>query len=295
MGEEMQDACHAVMLSSPSMRSGLVLALVLALARFASAEPPPANALAQALLALAPDTSWTIVRRAPLDFDAHHPQGLVKWGDRLFLTSVERGLYPLRGRGFLHELTADGHRVREREIARGAVFHPGGLDFDGTALWTAISEYRPHSRAQVLRIDPATLEARALFGVADHLGTLVHVPDSDTFVATSWGSQEIYTFDANGALLARRPNPSGAIELQDCKYLEGRLMLGAGFKGKVAGLELFRLDTTTLARSIAVDAKSDRGSPMTRNPVAAELSAGRVRLYCIPDDGRSTLYVLEAR
>src|SRR5204862_125381 len=81
---------------------------------------------------------------------------------------------------------AGGHLVRQREIASGSVFHPGGLDFDGAALWTAVSEYRPHSRAQVLRIEPASLAARAQFTVADHLGTLVHVRGPDTFVVSSW-------------------------------------------------------------------------------------------------------------
>jgi hypothetical protein len=118
------------------MRHAPVLALMLALAAVRAAAAPPA--LGNALLALAPDTTWTVVGRALLDFDAHHPQGLVKWGERFFLTSVQRGIWPLRGHGFVHELTADGHLVRQREIASGAVFQPGGLDFDRTALLKAV-------------------------------------------------------------------------------------------------------------------------------------------------------------
>lgn len=268
------------------------LMLVLCLASQVSAAP---KGLGNALLALPAETRWTVVQRIPLGFDAHHPQGLVKHGERYFLTSVERRFWPFRGKGWIHEFGADGREVRAREIASGKQFHPGGLDFDGTWLWTAVAEYRPRSTARVVRIDPATLEARPEFSVKDHLGALVRVADCDTFVGASWGAEWLYTLDAKGAVLARRANPSRWIELQDCKYLDGQLMLGAGFDGDHAGLELFRLDTGTLAKRLPINVKSDRGSPMTRNPLAAEVVAGRVRLYCVPDDGRSTLYVLESR
>lgn len=266
--------------------------LLMVLAAQVSAAPNPVG---RALLALAPQTRWAVVERVPLDFDAHHPQGLVKRGDRYYLTAVEKRFWPLRGKGWIFELGADGKKLRAHEIANGKVFHPGGLDFDGTSLWTAVAEYRPRSSARVVRIDPATLEARPQFTVPDHLGALVRLPECDTFVGASWGAEQFYTLDAKGSVLARRANPSRWIELQDCKYLEGQLMLGSGFDGDRAGLELFRLDTGTLVRRIPIDVKSDRGSPMTRNPLCAELVGGRVRLHCIPDDGRSTLYVLEPR
>lgn len=251
------------------------------------------NGLARALLALPEATRWTVVQRVPLAFDAHHPQGLVKHGERFYLTSVEKKLF--RGRGWIHEFSADGREVRRRQIASGKQYHPGGLDFDGTALWTAVAEYRPRSSARVVRIDLATLEPQTAFTVTDHLGALVRLADCDTFVGASWGAEWLYTLDAKGAVLARRANPSRWIELQDCKYLDGQVMLGAGFDGDRAGVELFRLDTNTLAKRLPIGVKSDRGSPMTRNPLAAELVDGRVRLYCVPDDGRSVLYVLEPR
>jgi Family of unknown function (DUF6454) len=34
-------------------------------------------------------TPWQLVKRVPLGFDAHHPEGLARVGDRFFLSTVE--------------------------------------------------------------------------------------------------------------------------------------------------------------------------------------------------------------
>ncbi len=41
----------------------------------------------------------------------------------------------------------------------GAMFHPGGIDFDGQFIWVPVGEYRPDSRSIVYRVDPVTMAA----------------------------------------------------------------------------------------------------------------------------------------
>ena len=106
-------------------------------------------------------------------FPAHHPQGLVKIGDRLFFSSVEVTTPPRRGAGgegfdcdtgrgvgHLFEATMDGRLVADVVLGEGTMYHPGGIDFDGRDIWVPVAEYRPNSRSIVYRVDPGDAKGR---------------------------------------------------------------------------------------------------------------------------------------
>ena len=91
----------------------------------------------------------------------HHPQGMVRFGDSLFLSSVEiierteRYETPQDGydrtagvgRGWVFRLNLDGELQDSAELGEGDIYHPGGIDFDGQYLWVPVAEYRPDSES----------------------------------------------------------------------------------------------------------------------------------------------------
>ena len=48
-----------------------------------------ASAVADLVQGLTRETAWNLVETVPMKFTTHHPQGMVKIGDTLFVSSVE--------------------------------------------------------------------------------------------------------------------------------------------------------------------------------------------------------------
>src|SRR5262245_49285332 len=100
---------------------------------------------------------WQPVAEIPLGFRTHHPQGMVKIGDTFFVSSVEivkpTTRYPeLRdgydrdtgeGVGHLFKIDAKGNLLADLKLGEGAIYHPGGIDYDGHHIWVPVAEYRP--------------------------------------------------------------------------------------------------------------------------------------------------------
>ena len=182
----------------------------------------PDSVIADRIATLTRASSWTLERTVPIAFPAHHPQGLVKIGDRLFFSSVEVTTPPRRGAGgdgfdrdtgrgvgHLFEATMDGRLVADVVLGEGAMYHPGGLDFDGRDIWVPVAEYRPNSRSIVYRVDPATRKAVEVFRFGDHLGGVACNTDDHALHAVSWGSRWIYRFalDRSGTRPTRAHRP----------------------------------------------------------------------------------------
>ena len=94
-------------------------------------------------------------RRCRCAFRTFHPQGMVKIGETLFVSSVEvidrdAG----KGVGHLFKIDMAGALVADLRLGEGAIYHPGGIDYDGTSIWVPVAEYRPDSRSIVYRVDP---------------------------------------------------------------------------------------------------------------------------------------------
>lgn len=306
----------------PSLLSVAAVAAVLAPLAVDDAR----SLVASRVMDLARTTVWTKVSAAPVDFEAHHPQGMVKVGDALFVTSVEvtrptqRFAAPVGGMdrdtgagvGHLFKVALDGRRLAAVTLGEGSLYHPGGLDFDGAHLWTAVAEYRPNSRSIVYRIDPATLAATEVLRVSDHLGAVVHDVGARVLVGVSWGSRRVYrwTVDARGVVTnaaaplesVRTLNPSHYVDYQDCKYAGSRRMLcsgvaesrtASGASFALGGLDLVSLEDGRPLHQSPLLLWTPSGVSLARNPVFLEPTATGLRGYFMPEDGRSTIYVYE--
>ena len=306
-----------------------VLPIAAGLALSALAAAPlltlPDAVIADRVLQLTRASSWTLERSVPMTFPAHHPQGLVKIGDRLFFSSVEVTTPPRRGAGgegfdrdtgrgvgHLFEATMNGRLVADVVLGEGTMYHPGGLDFDGRDIWVPVAEYRPNSRSIVYRVDPMTRKAVEVFRVGDHLGGVACNTDDRTLHAVSWGSRWIYRFalDRSGrptnadAPLAtlRASNRSHYVDYQDCKYVGKQRMLCSGIADvprsagerrlQLGGIDLVDLVSAAPLHQLPVGLSTPAGESLTRNPSFFEAAeGGGVRAYFLPDDDKATLYV----
>ncbi len=277
------------------------LGALLIITATATAATQAGSTIADAVMKLSRTSTWTLERSVPMTFTTHHPQGMVKIGERLFISSVEVRVPTTRsanradgydrdtgeGVGHLFEATLDGKLVADEVVGEGTMYHPGGIDFDGVHIWMTVAEYRPNSRSIVYRVDPATLrqaqgrarKATELFRFADHLGAIVRNTDDNTLHAVSWGSRWFYRFtlDASGRATnasarpdtIRTANPSHYVDYQDCKYVGSRRMFCSGIADvpRNAGERPFQLGGIDL-----IDLRS--GTPIHQVPVGLATPSG---------------------
>lgn len=265
----------------------------------------------------------------PVAFRTHHPQGMVKIGDTLFVSSVEikprtrRFAQPIDGYdrdagdgiGHLFKMGMNGNLIATVPLGEGTVYHPGGIDYDGRHIWVPVAEYRPNSRSIVYRVDPATMKATEVFRFADHLGALVRNTDDNTLHGVSWGSRRFYrwTLDAAGSVTnagvapgkLRTVNPSHYVDYQDCRYAGARTMLCTGVTEfrqpgvaapiRLGGIDLVHLQDGRPEHQAPALLWTPGGMVMTQNPVWIEPAGAGLRAYFMPDDDKSTLYVYEVQ
>src|SRR5919107_1353094 len=205
---------------------------------------------------------------------------------------------------------ATGKLLRDVELGDGAwIYHPGGLDFDGRDLWTAVAEYRPNRPSIIYRLDPATLTPRSSFNVPDHIGGIVHDTATRRVVGLNWGSRTEYGWTLSGKTTRLTENPSFFVDYQDCKYLgpprrhADPLMLCSGIttymgpgvpKLDIGGVALVNVRTMRPVREIPFPIYTDQGQVATRNALDVRVLNGKLRLYLVADDNDSDLLVYEA-
>jgi hypothetical protein len=270
---------------------------------------------------------WRPVVTIPINFKTHHPQGMVKIGDTFFVSSVEITVPTKRfpepkdgydrdtgqGVGHLFKIDAKGNLLGSVTVGEGAMYHPGGIDYDGHHIWVAVAEYRPNSRAIIYRVDPQAMTATEVFRFGDHIGGIVHNTDDKTLHGVSWGSRRFYkwTLGGDGKVTnadtppdtLRVPNRAHYIDYQDCHYLGGRRMLCSGLNNyrlvadgpvfPLGGWEIVDLRTDQAVYQVPVELWSPSGKPMTQNPFWVEATESGLRAYFMPDDDNSTLFVYE--
>jgi hypothetical protein len=283
--------------------------------------------VAERVARLTRDATWTLTASIPIAFRTFHPQGMVKIGDTFFVSSVEV-VTPTRrlpqpaggydrdageGVGHLFEIDRAGALVADLRLGEGAIYHPGGIDYDGTHIWVPVAEYRPNSRSIVYRVDPNTMRATAVLRFADHVGAIVHDTDDRTLHGVSWGSRRFYrwTLDAGGRVTngdappetIRTLNTSHYLDYQDCKYAGARRMLCTGVTEmrpapdappfRLGGIDLVNLADGRPLYQVPVLLWTSGGLDMTHNPVWIEPSAIGLLAYFMPEDDSSTIYVYE--
>ena len=292
------------------------------------AAEPDRNTLAERVTKLSRGTQWKPVEKVPVNFLTHHPQGMVKIGDTLFVSSVEikeptkRFPQPVDGYdrdtgagvGHLFKMDMKGNLIADITLGEGTIYHPGGIDYDGKYIWVPVAEYRPNSRSIVYRVDPETMKAEEMFRFADHIGGVVHNTDDKTLHGVSWGSRRFYrwSLDASGKPTnasesperLRALNTSHYLDYQDCKYVGGRRMLCSGVTEmrvtpdaapfRLGGLDLVSLADGRPLFQTPVLLWTAGGMDMTHNPVWMEASDAGIRGYFMPEDDKSTLFIYEA-
>jgi hypothetical protein len=290
-------------------------------------QPAPASDLASRITALGRDSPWKLTRTIPVRFRTYHPQGMVRIGDTLVFSSVEvrvatkrlaqpAGGYdrdPGEGVGHLFRMDMAGNLLSQATVGEGTIYHPGGIDYDGTSLWVPVAEYRPNSRAIVYRVDPDTLKASPVLRFEDHIGAVVYDRDDRSLHGVSWGSRRFYRWplDANGkATGADKPpesqrtlNPSHYVDYQDCHYAGRHQMVCSGLAEyrtapqappfRLGGLALIDLADHRPAHEVPVPLWTTGGLPMTRNPAWIEPTESGLRAYFMPEDESSNIYVFE--
>ncbi len=254
------------------------------------------------------DTEWELTERIALDFPTHHPQGFALVGGRIFMSTVEiikapvpydepRDGYdrtPGKGIGHVLVLNRAGRLLRDIELGRGHMYHPGGIDFDGRRVWVPVAQYRPDSRAIIYTIDPRTYRVQQQFQYADHVGGLVRDQVTGRIHGVSWGSRDLFRWGVGGRLQEATTNRSHFVDYQDCAYVDRGKQICSGVTElpapdgdtyELGGLALLRLRDDSLRYEVPFPYFSASGHAATRNPVALEVEGDTVRLLAAPDDG----------
>ena len=276
--------------------------------------PAQAEELSDLLRGLNRSLSYERVNATPIDFDTYHPQGMTIIGDTIYLSAVHaidraKG----EGVGYLFELTIDGKLLRSIEVGEGAMYHPGGIDFDGKHIWVSVAEYRPNSASIVYRVDPKTMHAEEMFRFEDHLGGSVSLPELGMLIGVSWGSRTFYRWNIDAAgkpVDVENPhvqkNGSHFIDYQDGQRVAGReyILFGglASYRATrsrdslaLGGIALVNVSTLVAELEVPISLYSEKGRVMNQNPFFVRMVDGEIEFYFIPDDNASTLYTYRVK
>ncbi len=290
---------------------GGALAVVLGGAATASAGPATTDGdLATSFMKVDRNTAWSEVDRLHLDFPTYHTEGLAITPDHIFLSSVQiiepTQKYPSpvggydrtagKGVGHLFVMDREGHLQKDITLGEGDMYHPGGIDYDGTSVWVPVAQYRPDSSAIIYKVNAKTLKVSKQFEVADHIGGIVLDPTTHRLVGNNWGSRRFYSWTLDGAQTEDWLNPSHFIDAQDCQYVESAQMIcggvtnlpqapGATGSYELGGMTLTDLRTHQILHEVPFQQWSTAGHVMTRNPLKLAGDGNTIDLWAAPDNG----------
>ncbi|QGN58795.1 DUF6454 family protein [Nostocoides sp. HKS02] len=286
-----------------------------AAARAASAgqQHTPDTALADDFNAVTRDTKWQQTSKLKLTFPTYHTEGLAYSPDHIFLSAVQileptvkyptpQGGYdrtPGKGIGHLFVMDRAGHLQKDITLGEGDMYHPGGIDFDGTNVWVPVAQYRPNSSAIIYRVDATTLAVHKQFQVADHFGGIVMDKQTGHLVGNTWGSRRFAEWDLRGKQLKTWANPNFFIDYQDCTYVPSSKMLCAGVTNlpqtpsaggtsatyELGGVAMLDLTTEQVTREIPFQQWSTAGHVATRNPFTMTADGNHLTMRVAPDNG----------
>ena len=251
-------------------------------------------------------THWELVRRIPLTFPTHHPQGLAFVGNYIFLSSVQIleapshvfdsvGSTPGRGVGHMFVVGLDGKLVQDILLGAGDMYHPGGIDFDGSNIWVPVGEYRPGANSMVLTVDPKTFEVNERFQVKDSIGWAISDSGTETIYGGNWGSRRFYAWGQDGEERDRWENPSSFIDYQDAQFAGNGQAICSGIavlpqpngsgEYELGGIAIVDFINHRIVHETPIQIFSTAGHVVTRNPFALTVDSDGLFLHVAPDDG----------
>jgi hypothetical protein len=271
---------------------------------------------------------WKQVAAIPVNFNTFHPQGMVKIGDTLYVSSVDIKTPTKRyaqltdgydrdtgeGVGHLFKLDLKGNLISDLTLGDGSIYHPGGIDYDGKWIWVPCRRISPEQpRDHLPRRSGRDEGDRSLSLRRPHRRPRPQHRQQLT-ARRELGLARFYTWtlDANGVPTnAKTPpeqlrvaNRSGYIDYQDCKYLGRGEALCSGLNNyqmkkdgprfPLGGFEIVDLKANQAIFQIPVELWTESGLPMTQNPFWVEPTSTGLRAYFMPEDEKSTLYIYEA-
>src|SRR6478672_2856776 len=271
------------------------------------------TAVADAFTAVDRNTAWQLTSRLKLDFPTFHTEGIAFTEDHIFLSSVEileptvkfpapQGGYdrtPGKGIGHLFVMDKAGKLQKDIILGEGDMYHPGGIDFDGTNVWVPVAQYRPNSSAIVYRVDASTLAVHKQFEVKDHFGGIVMDKRTGHLVGNTWGSRRFAEWDLQGKQLSTWENPNYFIDYQDCQYVPDSRMLCAGVTNlpqtptaggtaatyELGGMAMIDLKSHEVTREVPFQQWSTAGHVATRNPFKMTADGNHLSMTVAPDNG----------
>lgn len=275
-----------------------------------------AGSIAAEFKHLTRQSAWRPAGEIPLRFRTYHPQGMTIVSDRFYLSSVEVvNRAESLGAGHFFEVGFDGRLLRSITLGEGAMYHPGGMDYDGREIWVPVAEYRPNSRSIVYAVDPSTFGARKVFAFEDHLGAVVHDTVRRQLIGVNWGSRKFYRWPLVAGAAGWVPehpetpvemeNPGHYVDYQDAQVLplDGLVLFGGvgrfatpngGGAFALGGLDLLDPVTMRTVRQVPVPLWVSPSLSMTNNPFyVTALVGGGLRFYFLPEDDDSTIYIYE--
>ena len=278
--------------------------------------------VAKALMSTNPN-EWQLVESIDLKFDTYHPQGMLKVDDTFYITTIKverRPRYTRQGKqvsvmdegagkGYLMQFDAGGNLLKCIELCEGAIFHPGGMDFDGRYIWVPITKYYPYSRSLIVRVDVRSHQVEKVCYVDDSIGAIIHDTDNNILVGANWDADEFLTWQLDSALEVkdaeltaaerRHANTAKHLAIQDSKYIGGGKMVGFGLKngpkGRVGGFDVIDTRTFEKLRSADIELRTPRKSIVSGNPSTIEIVGDKMRLYFAPEDNKTTLYIYQTQ
>jgi len=258
-------------------------------------------------------TAWQQTSKLKLNFPTYHTEGIAFSGDHIFLSAVQitepttkfatpqNGFDRTPGKGIGHLFVMDkaGNLQKDITLGEGDMYHPGGIDFDGTNVWVPVAQYRPDSSAIIYRVDAKTLDVHKQFEVKDHFGGIVLDKQTGHLVGNTWGSRRFAEWDLQGKQLATWQNPNYFIDYQDCQYVPASKMLCGGITNlpqtpaaggtagtyELGGMAMIDLKSHGVTRDVPFQQWSTAGHVATRNPFKMTADGDHLTLKVAPDNG----------
>ena len=117
---------------------------------------------------------------------------------------------------------------RDLTLGEGAIYHPGGIDYDGRHIWVPLSEYRPEQPIDHLSGRSGHHEGARCFAIADSIGAHRSRHRRPLAARRQLGIAPLLSLDARrGGRVTNASVPPGTlrtlntshyVDYQDCKY-----------------------------------------------------------------------------